>query len=210
MSRTLKAKLTAAMAVAAVTGACLGNPTAADHNDPPSRVGTNIDAADIADLYAWHSADKLTLVLTFAGPAAPAAGQAGMYDPDVLYGLHIDSNGDHQPDSEIWVRFAQNDLGAWGVQLVGLPGEAGAVQGAVDTELNGAGGAKVWTGLRDDPFFFDLQGFTDTLNTGALSFMSTRDSFEGLNATAVVIEVPLAAALAGGTNLSLWATSSRI
>lgn len=189
-----------------------GEAEAADHSDPPARVGAAIDAADIADLYAWHSSDDgtLTVVMTFAGPSMPSAGQAGQYDADVLYGIHIDNSGDDSANADIWVRFAQNDLGDWGVQLLGVPGEAGAVSGPVETDVDGANGAKVFTGLRDDPFFFDLEGFQNTVSSGDLSFMNTRDSFEGQNVTAVVVEIPLAAALGGGTDLSIWATSSRI
>lgn len=184
---------------------------AADHTDPPSRVGTPGAATDIGDLYAWHSADQstLTIVLTFSGPLAPVAGQMGNYDPDVLYGIHIDNNGDNAPNHDIWFRFAQNDLGEWGVQAQGVPGEAGPIQGAVESTVNGAG-AKLWTGLRDDPFFFDLQGFQDTVMTGNLSFDSTRDSFAGANITAIVLEVPLTAALGGGTDLQIWATTATL
>lgn len=185
---------------------------AADHNDPPARVGNAVDAADIADLYAWHSDDDgtLTIAMTFAGPTMPADDQTGTYDADVLYGIHIDNSGDNTANSDIWVRFAQNDLGDWGVQLLGVPGEAGPVVGPVETEIDADNGAKVFTGLRDDPFFFDLEGFQNTVMTGDLSFMSSRDSFAGQNVTTVVLEVPLAAALGGGTDLSIWATSSRI
>ncbi|MCW5761029.1 MAG: hypothetical protein KIS90_14770, partial [Phenylobacterium sp.] len=46
---------------------------AADHLDPPTRTDPAFDttpdrSADIADIYAWHTADNLVLALTFAGP----------------------------------------------------------------------------------------------------------------------------------------------
>ena len=55
-----------------VTGAGL---TVADHLDPPGRTNPAIDttpnkAADIADVFAWHTATDANLVLTFAGPQA--------------------------------------------------------------------------------------------------------------------------------------------
>ena len=96
MKRNLKMLLSAGAVIAAGCAAWLGSATAADHNDPPARIGGNIDAADIADLYAWSSASgTLTMVLTFGGPDTPAAGQAGTYDANVLYGIHIDNNGDN-------------------------------------------------------------------------------------------------------------------
>ena len=184
---------------------------AADHNDPSTRVGMQ-EPEDIDDLYAWHSADgsTLSIVLTFAGPVAPAADQEGTYDPDVLYGIHIDNNNDAIANIDIWARFAQNDLGDWGVQVISLPGESDPVIGAVETTIDAPNGAKVFAGLRDDPFFFDLTGFLDTVNTGTLSFDATRDSFAGSNATALVLEVPVSAAIGAGDSLSIWATTSRL
>lgn len=215
MSNRKRAKfaalLVAAVAALAVVWLGQGQPAeAADHTDPPSRVGTIGNPADIGDIYAWHSADgsTLTMVLTFGGPLAPTADQAGNYDATVLYGLHIDNDGDQAPNANIWLRFAQNDLGEWGVQAVGVPGEAAAIEGAVETDLSGAGGAKLYAGLRDDPFFFDLQGFQDTLATQTLAFSNTRDFFAGQNITTVVLEVPMTAALGGGSALSIWATTA--
>ena len=48
---------------------------AADHLDPPSRTDPSVDstpdrAADIADLFAWHDADNVYFIMTFAGPQA--------------------------------------------------------------------------------------------------------------------------------------------
>lgn len=185
---------------------------AADHNDPSGRVG-NQEPEDIADLYAWHSADgtTMTVVLTFGGPTAPAADQMGAYDPDVLYGIHYDTTGDGMADGQSWIRFAQNDLGDWGVEVTGLPGEAAdsPVVGAVETTIDAPNGGKVFTGLRDDPFFFDLAGFLATLNTGTLSFTGA-DSFAGMNATAIVLEFPVAAVAGVSQTVSVWATTSRI
>ena len=88
---------------------------AADHAEAP---GTQADpAADIADLYAWHSdSGTVTFVLTFAG-LTPAGGDA-TYDPDAIYQIHIDNNADNMPDHTISFRFGQSDDGAWGVQAV--------------------------------------------------------------------------------------------
>jgi len=69
--------------------------------------------------------------------------------------------------------------------------------------------ARVFAGLRDDPFFFDLEGFEQTLQTGAVSFQDTRDSVAGLNCTAIVLEFDRAAALGGSQTLNLWTTTGR-
>ena len=191
---------------------------AADHLDP-SGVVTAGDSVDIADFYAWHDADAdtLTLIVTYAGPVMPSADQAANYDPDTLYGIHIDNDGDNVDDHDIWVRFGQNDLGDWGVQVQGLPGEAGPVVGAVEATITGEGGTKVFAGLRDDPFFFDLVGFSttvqnlmDTADDADFAFDPSRDFFPGQNISSIVIEVPLAAAqgTSGETSMGLW-TSAR-
>jgi hypothetical protein len=186
---------------------------AADHLDPNTRFMELGNADDIGDIYAWvtgEGADRaVVVVLTVAGPVAPMEGQTASFSPDVLYGVHIDRDGDNVADSNIWFRFGQNSLGAWGVQVTDLPGATGTVVGPVGETITD-GSAKVWAGLRDDPFFFDLQGFGTTLETGTLAFDSTRDSFAGLNISSIVAEMTLDAALAGGDGLNIWATTARI
>ena len=69
---------------------------------------------------------------------------------------------------------------------------------------------KAWAGLREDPFFFDLTGYQETLDTGTIAFDSNRDDFAGTNVTAIVIEMDAAAAAADGTQLQIWATTGRL
>ena len=183
----------------------------ADHLDPPERVNVDTASADIADLYAWHQGTgenrSLVIIMTYGGPIAPGAGIS--FDPNVLYTVHIDNTGNNQPDQSIYVRFGQNLAGDWGVQVINLPGAAGPVTGAANSTLEN-GATKIFTGLRDDPFFFDLGGFTDTLTTGTLSFDPTRDFFAGSNVSAIALEMPLQSALGVGNSLSIWATTSKI
>lgn len=182
-----------------------GGAHGADHTDSPA--ASDDPAADIADFYAWHTdGGRLVLVLDFAG--LQAAGSTGTYDADMLYGFHIDRDGDHAPDHDIWVRFGQNGAGEWGVQVEGLPGEE-TFSGPVDTVLTSDGGAQVYAGPREDPFFFDFEGFLETLDTGTLSFDPERSVFDGTNVTSIVVEVDLAAAADGSEALGIWATSGR-
>ena len=188
---------------------------AADHNDPPSRVtGASADrAADIADVFAWHTAEgKTVLALTFAGPNEPVAGQAGTFDRDVLYTIHIDTDDDREPDHDIRARFGVSESGNWGIQLEGVPGADGTQAGPVEHANRIAGSEGFfWAGLREDPFFFDLEGFQNTASTGTLGFVSTRDFFAGKNLSAIVIELETADINAGSDNtFSVWATSARI
>ena len=216
---------------------------AADHADAP---GTQADnAADIADFYAWHTDDgKVVAIVTFAPLQAPGAEAA--YDRDVLYTIHIDNTAtaagranaenpfpddntnDNASDIQIQVRLGQNELGDWGARIENLPGVDGAIQGAVDSVIDGGDGNQAQVGTFDDPFFFDLVGFSTTIaNAGNaddadLAFGSLADfpnsitpapdALMGTNVHAIVVEFDAEAALAKNADgiLQLWATSSRI
>lgn len=187
---------------------------AADHTEPPAI--SDKKAADIADLYTWHEEGSLVAVLTFGGPAAPGADQEPTVSRDVLYGIHVDNNDDQEAEVDIRARFGQDDDGNWGVRVAGIPGADAPLVGPVGQTLPAEGdGAKVWTGLREDPFFFDLQGFQDSVanqsltdGDGNLYFDSSRDFFAGQNITALVVEVPVDAVTADDDVLDIWATTS--
>lgn len=199
---------------------------AADHLDPPARVsdGATPDrAADIADVFAWHTgmgaAGRVTTVLTFAGPVPGAADQAITCDPDVLYNIHISNDADLDDEFTIDVRFAEDSLGNCFVRVTGVPGMTGNM--VVPTEIaTTRGDVDVFAGLRDDPFFFDLEGFQDTVaalsNTqpdapDGLLMTNDRDFFENLNASSIVIEFPLLAVSSdSATPFRVWASTARI
>jgi hypothetical protein len=186
---------------------CAGGALAADHGEAPL---TKADlAADLADVYAWHDAGRLTAIITFDGIKPPVHQQRGTFDPGVLYTLHIDNSGDFVADLEVKARFGMDEKGRWGIRVDGLPGAPGAVIGAVEKRIPAGASGLVFAGLREDPFFFDLEGFRTTLMTGTLSFDGTRDTFAGTNCTAIALQMDLAAALAGGATLNLWATTAR-
>lgn len=205
-ARTFASALLALAALAALPA------YAADHREAPGAIAD--PAADIADVYAWHAGGRLVIALTFAGRQVPVSGQGGMYDPDLLYTVHL-GRSDVYPASQtssvkIYARFGESSAGTWGVKVDNIPGVTGSITGAVETELE-KDGAMVWAGLREEPFFFDFEGLQTTLATSTVSFMSTRDSFAGENCTALVLEMDLADALAGtGDNLYIWATTGRL
>jgi hypothetical protein len=184
-----------------------------DHKDGPST--TADPAIDITDLYAWHNTASNTfdIDLNFAGLRTP--GQPAVYDDNTIYSIHINRSAtttfNNNTDVEIDVRFGKSPAGFWGVQVVGVPGAAGALSGGVESIITD-GPRKVYAGLRDDPFFFDLDGFHAALMNGnVLSMHSTHDSFAGTNVSAVVLEMSLSDVTVGGTlpHLSIWATSGR-
>lgn len=182
---------------------------AADHNDGPAAAAKR--SADIGDLYAWHKgeagAEKLVTILTFDGLRAAMDAPVAVYDEDVLYTINIDNDGDTTADIQIHVRFGKNAAGDWGMQIQNLPGTTEDVVGAVGTVLDPAEGVKAHVGIHDDPFFFDLAGFTETLATGTLAFTKT-DALAGTNTMAITLEMPLSDALGTGTQLKVWATTA--
>jgi hypothetical protein len=180
---------------------------AADHAEAPGTMADN--AADLADFYLWHNDQgKLVAVMTFAGLAE--AGAPPTYDVDVLYGFHIDNNDDDVADIDIWCRFGTNmAMDEWGVQCLNVPGSAGPVEGPVETNIDGGGGTMVYAGGREDPFFFDLEGFQMSLMMMDLLFDPTRDFFAGRNVTAIVVEMDAAMAAGEGTELKAWTTTGR-
>lgn len=203
LNHKLKIGASALLVTAMFTAA--GSVIAADHVDSPN---TKSDAAaDITDLYAWAEGDSVTAVIAFAGLAE--SGMPATYDAGVLYGLHVDNDGDGESDHDIWIRFGQNDAGDWGVQVTGLAGQD-AVVGPVEEVIEAKLGQRVYAGLRDDPFFFDLVGFRETVATGTLSFMNTRDFFAGQNSSVIVVEFA-ADDLATGADdtFNVWATTGR-
>jgi hypothetical protein len=84
------------------------------------------------------------------------------------------------------------------------------VEGPVDTVIDAGNGLRVFAGPREDPFFFDLDGFQATLMSGTLMFDNTNDTFAGTNVTAIIVEMDAAAAADGATDIQVWATSGRL
>ncbi|MCM8556654.1 DUF4331 family protein [Sphingomicrobium sediminis] len=203
--------------VAALSFHIVDFPTnAADHLDPPQRTSPDVAAmadraADIADVFTFFDGDTTKLIVTFAGPVP--SDTAPTFDPNVRYYLNV-STGEPRTtsDTRILIQFGEDETqmgDQYGVRVSGLPGVTGDIIGPVETDLEQEG-VKVRAGLFDDPFFFDLQGFQETLDTGTLSFDSSRDFFAGQNLTAVVIEIPNADISGGSNSIDVWTETLRL
>ena len=185
---------------------------AADHLDPPTRTDKDVQGAhpdvpaDIADVFAWYTADSIIVVLTFAGPQPN--NMPPFYDGDVLYTINI-SNAGARTDPEIQIRARFGfDGQSPGVQFTGIPGTSGPITGPVQTVLT-QGNVKAIAGIFEDPFFFDLLGFRETRDTGTLAIRNTRDFFKNQNDTSIVIEMPRSAVVNNNQPLDIWATTAR-
>ena len=68
------------------------------------------------------------------------------------------------------------------------------------------GGGQFQADLFDDPFFFDFQGFQDTLSGTAPGFTGT-DAFAGANVSGIVLEIPKADFVGMGTDVGVQAVT---
>ncbi len=181
-----------------------------DHTESPL---VKQDASmDLTDLYVFDSGGgKMTVIVNWAGfndsRAQPDA--APLFTSNSLYTINIDNNEDNVADFRIQWKFGQNSQGQWGVQVTGIPGSQGTVSGPVERILSGGNGTRVWAGHADDPFFFDVQGYLDTLATGVLSIINTRSILSGFNVTALAVEFDIASVVNSGGDAHFWITSAR-
>ena len=203
----IKTLVTASLlALVAVTAALSTAVRAADHAEADTASADDV-SADIGDLFAFHADGRLTLILTYDGYLLLS--DTATYDADVIYGFHIDTDGDNESDHDIWARFGQNTAGEWGLQVQGLPGTEGALVGPVEELINDTSSdAQAFAGMRDDPFFFDREGFLDTLMTGTLSFDPNRDFVAVKNTMAIAVEFEHANL--GTNDIAIWATTGRL
>jgi hypothetical protein len=226
--------LSAVVAVAAVTLAG-GRAIASDHQDTPE-VELN-QTMDINDVYAFPSptAGRIVLAMTTASPIAP--GNQLTFNPNLLYQIKIDNTGDAVEDRVIQVTFSGTGT-AQQVHVRGpvAPAQVGTmntvvagaseISGPINAAIGTTGGIQVFAGLRDDPFFIDLEQFFRILPdrkpaTGALSQLPDQptasawrnpgtDYLKGLNALAIVVELPVTDLTAGGNaKIGVWGTISR-
>lgn len=200
----------------------------ADHAESP---GADADpAADLADVFIFPSPQgtgRTVGAITFAGRSAPRSRIDGDIpcDRNVIYTFHIDretgGSFDNVADVQVHARFGRNGRGECGLQLENVPG-AGTVSGPIETVFE-ASGLKFFAGTRNDPFFFDAEGYAALVASFAAPGQSgdvagafrlgqpRRDSFAARNISAIVFEMDNGALTGGGSSrVRVWATTGRI
>ena len=133
---------------------------AADHRDAPM-IRTD-PAADINDVYAFmnpNNADELILIMT----VFPFADESSRFSDALSYNLRIENNADPVQKFNISCTFTAAQF----MTCVGPEGVS--VSGGVGETVS-SGSFRVFTGLRDDPFFLDLPRLQDTLAAGSPRF----------------------------------------
>ncbi len=192
----------------------------ADHLDAPGLNPPGGDARlDINDVYVFAGSNAAKTVL--AATVNPAATGDSRFAIEKVgaYHIRIDKNGDAVEDITYTLEFRDRkyrdgqtvavrrstgrearDVDPRG-RMIGLGSTEKAIQ-------LWSGNGKLFTGLRSDPFFFDLGGFRGTVEgvgPRMLNDGSQSDFFESLNTLAIVLEVPDSKL---GRNIGVWVTTS--
>lgn len=134
---------------------------AADHIDSPAAVAD--PSGDITDLFAWMSSDasKVNLVLN----VSPFAGTDSTFSDALQYVFHVNSSsgyGEAQTETLIICQFDSAGVAeCWAGADNYAKGDASGEQGITTS----TGAMKVFTGLRNDPFFMEFTGFTNAVST---------------------------------------------
>ena len=207
---------------------------AADHLDAPALGGATANGQiaphsehgdrDINDVYVFPAPDggNRTVLAMTVNPAINLFG--GNFGTNVRYTFNIDRNGDNLPDTAYVLRYGSED-GAGnqrfkitkytGSRARSLTAGDPVVQGFTNSKnkVRAEDGLWAWTGVRSDPFFFDLTGFIGTttlLTTGTAVGgdglgNDPTDFFANLNTNAIVLSIPN---LQLPDTIGVWATTS--
>ncbi|MBS2019937.1 MAG: DUF4331 family protein [Deltaproteobacteria bacterium] len=207
----------------------------ADHLDSPAVKAD--PAGDINDLYSWMDGNNAVLAMTVY-PAAPAGAK---FSDKIQYVFHTSSTADFKVattnETNIICTFdAQQKAQCWAGTDEYVTGDASQAAGITSK----SGKFKVFAGLRADPFFFNLDGFKDTVatvegaapsltfdNAGCPGLDSTTatalqnklkqtdggapvDFFKNLNTLAIVVSIDKTLITKGGAIVGAWASTNKV
>ena len=216
--------LTAA-ALAAAIGGGIRDSSAADHVDAPGLMppGGNLQL-DLTDVYAFRARNGNT-VLAMNVNGLTAAGKRPVFASGVptvsrtkaaTYWFRVDNDGDATADVNLGISFSKANR--QGVQTMtvrrnGRVVASGRTSPGKAVKVNRAGAVRAYAGLRDDPFFFDLDGFINILSTeSGKSFLgctnARTDFFAGKNVSAIVLEMPSAMLRGDSSNIGVWSATT--
>ena len=167
LSRPARFGLAVALGIGAVLGA-RQLVVASDHQDTAD-VELN-PSQDMTDFYAFPTSNgRIALVLNSYPFISPAAAASASFDKNLLYQIKVDNTGDAQEDLVLQVTFrgtgstqtvdvrgpfAPTVRGAMGNTLSNAPP---VVSGRINTILGSSSAVQVFAGVRDVPFFIDLE-----------------------------------------------------
>jgi hypothetical protein len=240
-SKTLKLTVLA-LAGLAVPAGFVGRALASDHADTPEIAAS--PGTDISDVYVFPSPNnpnRVVLAMMVRPLITPAQKATVSFDPNVIYQFKVDNTGDAVEDLVIQARFlgtgpSQRCLlsGPVAPPMTGTmtkPMPAHPVVGTINKAFTPKAGMTAFCGVREDPFFFDLEQFftilpdratpitgvavaeADANTPQATTWRPTGQAVDflsngGFNVLAIVVELPKSA-VGGATNkICRWCTTS--
>lgn len=196
-----------------------------DHADTPD-IAAN-PSTDLSDVFMFPSKENpnnVVLVMCVNPLITSGNIASARFDPNVLYQFKIDNTGDAVEDVVIQAKFdnsATQKVSISGPIKPSSPGtvnvqeKAYSVTGTINAAFSPTAGMNVFAGVREDPFFFDLERFFEIFpdrgvptgltqppaNPNQPQAVSWRDAatardflssgpFGSLNVLAIVVEVP--------------------
>ncbi len=229
--------LTAALAVPLLV---IRNARGSDHADTPA-IAAN-PGFDITDVHIFPSpsnANNVVLSLCVHPLLTTAEAPTATFDPTCLYQFKIDNTGDAVEDLVLQASFTGTGanqvahIGFGKPPVVGIVSSmlpADPITGRINTTFTTSNGIKVFTGPREDPFFFDLEQFFTILpdretplnhiyvnnpdTPQAASFRPPGQAVDFLssnhfNVLAIVAEMPKSMLTGSGSSkIGVWCTTS--
>jgi hypothetical protein len=216
-----------AAGVAIAVGGGPSRAGAADHLDAPGLTPPGGDVRlDLTDIYAFRGAGGRTVLALnvngFSKPGQQARFATGVPSvaatKRVSYNFRIDNDGDAVADVVLRVTFGKPN--AAGVQTIQVRRNGKVVLNGKTSRfgrvaVNKGKGIRAFAGMRDDPFFFDLDGFLNILSSepgkSFIGCSGTRpDKFAGSNVSSIVLELsPSLLTSAGSSKIGVWATTNQ-
>jgi hypothetical protein len=184
---------------------------AADHRDSPSTTGD--PAADINDLYVFRSKDPAagaTDRTVFVMTVLPLADTTSRFSDQVDYEFRIEEEAPGTATFTIKCNATSATP-----QVISCTGPGGASK-SIEFNVVDAGSAanddmRVFAGLRDDPFYFDLDDFKTVASSGnpaELVDNTGTDFFLAKNTLAIVVDVKNSV-FGASTKLKVHAATNR-
>ncbi len=192
----------------------------ADHLDAPGLKSPAPGDArtDITDIYAFQkpgNPNKSILMLN-VNPLAPTLATA--FDPEAVYQLNVDTNGDSIADRVFEITFDEPEDGEQEAEVrlrvLGAKDDEDEEQEGKEiiedapvsfgraARVTTNGPFKFFAGIRSDPFFFDLVGFLSFVKGQGFDF-THGDFFADKNVFGIVLEVPNSA-LGSNPHVGIW------
>jgi Domain of unknown function (DUF4331) len=215
MRRSLNKKLSlVALGVTLALALTLTPPppiVASDHADSP--VNASDQATDLADTYVFldpNDNTKLVIIATVHGFIVPGeAVNFAFFDPMVRFVFELETTGDARPDQFILIQFSPRTstttpqtatvvmpFGQTFTAPTTVPTLA-ATPNAFTVTTDSATGVSFFAGETDDPFFFDIPGFSrfrSSVLAGSPDVTQLnrgRDSFAGYNILSIALSIPI-------------------